>query len=99
MTDIKPGAIKSPANIVIFGGMGDLAWRKLIPAFYNLYIHGFMPTNFAIYGVHYKDMKETEYEKRMLEGINSFSRSGKAKKEQWNEFITKLFFFFRRFHF
>src|SRR3981081_1809000 len=26
------------ANIVIFGGKGDLAWRKLIPALYNLYI-------------------------------------------------------------
>ena len=93
MADIKPGAIKTPASIVIFGGMGDLAWRKLIPAFYNLYTHGFMPQNFVIYGVHYKDIKESEYEKRMLEGINQFSRCGKVKKEQWNDFKSKLCLF------
>src|SRR5256885_1338891 len=81
------------ANIVIFGGKGDLAWRKLIPAFYNLFITGFMPKQFAIYGVHYEKMSQRDYEAHLLEGVNTFSRSGKAKKEQWKKFVQHIFFF------
>jgi glucose-6-phosphate 1-dehydrogenase len=82
-----------PANIVIFGGKGDLAWRKLIPAFYNLYINGFLPKRFAIYGVHYEKMEEKDYEAHLLLGVNTFSRSGKAKKEQWKKFVEHVFYF------
>ena len=81
------------ANIVIFGGKGDLAWRKLIPAFYNLYIGGYLPDKFSIYAVHYEKMTEIAYRNYMLEGVNSFSRSGKAKKQQWKDFSAHLFFF------
>lgn len=83
----------SPANIVIFGGNGDLAWRKLIPAFYNLYINGFLPENFAIYGMHYEKIKEKDYEKHLLEGVNNFSRSGKPKPQQWKKFVEHVFYF------
>ena len=82
-----------PANIVIFGGKGDLAWRKLIPAFYHLYINGYLPKQFAIYGVHYEKMTEKAYEAHMLEGINTFSRSGKVDKQQWKKFAAHLFYF------
>ncbi|MDP4261611.1 MAG: glucose-6-phosphate dehydrogenase [Bacteroidota bacterium] len=83
----------SPANIVIFGGKGDLAWRKLIPAFYNLFINGFLPGQFAIYGVHYEKMDQKDYEAHLLKGVNTFSRSGPAKKEQWKKFVQHIFFF------
>lgn len=83
----------APANIVIFGGKGDLAWRKLVPAFYNLFINGFLPRQFAIYGVHYEKMEQREYEAHLLKGVNTFSRSGKAKKEDWKKFTRHVFFF------
>ncbi len=83
----------SSANIVIFGGKGDLAWRKLIPAFFNLYTGGFLPKQFSIYGVHYEKMPEKDYRAYMLEGVNNFSRNGKASRQQWKEFSSRLFFF------
>ncbi|MDZ4794600.1 MAG: glucose-6-phosphate dehydrogenase [Bacteroidota bacterium] len=83
----------SSANIVIFGGKGDLAWRKLIPAFFNLYTGGFLPKQFSIYGVHYEKMEEKAYEAYLLEGVNTFSRNGKATKDQWKKFAAHLFFF------
>jgi glucose-6-phosphate 1-dehydrogenase len=82
-----------PANIVIFGGNGDLTWRKLIPAFYNLYISGYLPKQFSIYGMHYQKMDEKKYKAHLLEGINTFSRSGKADKQQWKKFADHLFYF------
>jgi glucose-6-phosphate 1-dehydrogenase len=81
------------ANIVIFGGNGDLAWRKLFPAFYNLFINGFMPQQFAIYGVHHEKIEQKDFEKHLLKGINTFSRSGKAKKQEWKKFVEHVFYF------
>ncbi|MEW6297647.1 MAG: hypothetical protein AB1671_07900, partial [Thermodesulfobacteriota bacterium] len=37
--------------LVIFGGGGDLAWRKLIPAMFNLYRQKSLPDRFALIGV------------------------------------------------
>ena len=33
----------TPVTIVIFGGAGDLAHRKLLPALYNLHVDGLLP--------------------------------------------------------
>ncbi|MEI9944269.1 MAG: hypothetical protein WDN26_08575 [Chitinophagaceae bacterium] len=35
-----------PTILFIFGGSGDLANRKLIPALYNLYLDNYMPDKF-----------------------------------------------------
>ena len=37
----------APAILVVFGASGDLTWRKLIPAIYNLYLDGEHPEQFA----------------------------------------------------
>jgi glucose-6-phosphate 1-dehydrogenase len=38
----------SPTIIVIFGGAGDLTWRKLIPSLFDLHRADRMPKEFAI---------------------------------------------------
>lgn len=38
-------------DILIVGGDGDLALRKLYPAFYYLTLNGCMPANTHIYGM------------------------------------------------
>ena len=35
-----------PTILVIFGGMGDLTWRKLAPALYNLLLDKQLPERF-----------------------------------------------------
>jgi glucose-6-phosphate 1-dehydrogenase len=39
-----------PCQLVIFGAPGDLSWRKLLPAVYNLNIDGVLPAHFAVVG-------------------------------------------------
>lgn len=75
-----------PTILTIFGGNGDLAWRKLIPALYNLYADNFLPEKFKIISVDLKELSQENYNKRLLEGLNKFSRRGKADKEKWSEF-------------
>ncbi|ULT43913.1 hypothetical protein KRR40_11320 [Niabella defluvii] len=81
----------TPANIVIFGGFGDLAWRKLIPAFYNLYVSGYLPDKFAIYGVHYQGLPEGAYEKHMLEGVNLFFQEGVKPGQQNGKSLQTIY--------
>src|SRR3954464_5871401 len=75
-----------PTIFIIFGGTGDLNMRKLAPALYNLYLDGWLPQNFAIIGTGRTKFTDEAYQEKLLEGINSFSRSGKADKKKWDEF-------------
>ena len=40
-----------PCTLVIFGGSGDLARRRLIPAVYNLLLDGLLPSNYVVLGL------------------------------------------------
>lgn len=85
--------LKQSANIIIFGGNGDLAKRKLLPAFYNLYLSNHLPENFNIIGVHHKPIEDGDYQNYLLDGINQFSRTGKAEDDKWNAFSEHIHFF------
>ena len=50
-----PPIAAEPVTLVIFGGAGDLAHRKLLPALYNLHVDGLLPPRFAVVGVGRKD--------------------------------------------
>jgi glucose-6-phosphate 1-dehydrogenase len=90
---MKTGKKVAPQILVIFGGTGDLAKRKLIPAFYNLYLDGHMPEQFAIIGLGRTKLSDDEYRQRLYEGLVDFSRKGKPETEQWDKFNPSLSFF------
>ena len=49
MTPSVAGALRpQPSILVIFGGDGDLAWRKLVPSLFNLHIEKSLPEKMAI---------------------------------------------------
>jgi glucose-6-phosphate 1-dehydrogenase len=79
-----------PVKIVIFGAGGDLTQRKLMPALYNLYLDKLMPDDFAIIGVDIKDLDDDGVRKHIHEGIDEFSRRGKADKDTWAAFEPRL---------
>ena len=50
-----------PTTLVIFGGTGDLAQRKLLPAIYNLAHEGALPERFNLIAVSRSEMSDDEY--------------------------------------
>jgi glucose-6-phosphate 1-dehydrogenase len=88
-------SIKKADNtiIVIFGGTGDLAKRKLIPAFYNLFLDGWMPEKFSIIGLGRTELDDEEYRERLYEGLGDFSRSGKPDADKWATFKESISYF------
>lgn len=85
--------IKSqPTIFIIYGGTGDLCWRKLSPALYNLFLDDWMPEKFAIIGTGRSALTHEAYRDKLLEGINQFSRSGKADPKSWAEFASNIYY-------
>jgi glucose-6-phosphate 1-dehydrogenase len=80
-----------PVSIVIFGGAGDLAHRKLLPALYNLSVDGLLPPRTAIVGVGRKEMSDEEYRAFARDGVTQFSRRP-IDDTAWKTFAEALYF-------
>src|SRR6476661_972194 len=64
-----------PTTLVIFGGTGDLAHRKLLPAIYNLAHEGKRPERFILIAMARSEMPHEEYQKTMRDSIRRYSRT------------------------
>lgn len=80
----------NPTVLIVFGGNGDLTKRKIIPALYNLFLENRLPEKFAIIGTSRTKFTDQKYRDLLLAGINEFSRTGKAKKEDWAKFSANI---------
>jgi glucose-6-phosphate 1-dehydrogenase len=79
-----------PTAFVIFGGGGDLAWRKLVPALYNLWLDKALPEPFRVIALDLKETDPAAYLQHLREGVDRFSRSGKAAEEAWQRFAGNV---------
>ncbi|TMJ14267.1 MAG: glucose-6-phosphate dehydrogenase, partial [Bacillati bacterium ANGP1] len=80
------------AILAIFGGGGDLAWRKLVPALYDLYLDHWLPKRFALVGLGRQRLSDEEFRTRLRAGVDQFSRHGRAEARAWEEFAATLAF-------
>ena len=67
-----------------------MRWRKLVPALYNLFVDRRTPERFAIVGVARRAMDDEAFRLRMREGVDRFSRRGKAEETTWERFAPLL---------
>ena len=79
-----------PCAIVIFGGSGDLAKRKLLPALYNLEREKQLPEGTAIIGVGLDAWTDEQFRQVHREATGKFSRSKPIDENVWNSFAKKL---------
>lgn len=70
------GAMKMRNNhiVTIFGGTGDLTYRKLLPAFYNLMIHESLPKSFKITIIGRQDLSTQDYHENLIPWLKEHSR-------------------------
>ena len=55
----------TPANFVIYGGTGDLAHRKLLPALFTAFVHGELPRDFVIVGAARESLDDAGFRARV----------------------------------
>ena len=89
--------VPQPCQLVIFGGAGDLSWRKLLPAVYNLSVDSVLPSHFATvaFGLPVEGATQTDPDeyirRRAREGIERFSRRA-LDESHWADFARSLCF-------
>lgn len=60
-------------TFIIFGGTGDLANRKLIPAIYHLFEKDLLPKNFSLISIGRRDYSLNDYHQYILEALKSLA--------------------------
>ena len=79
-----------PTVFVIFGGAGDLTWRKLVPALFDLSQDRSMPADFSVIVVDRVNCSDEKLRRRLHDGVNQFSRFGKVRAAAWNQFARHI---------
>ena len=79
-----------PVVFIIFGGAGDLTWRKLIPSLFNLHLNRSLPDKFAVIGVDRAALNDETLRKRLRDGVRQFSNLGLIKAADWKAFAAHI---------
>ena len=75
-----------PFEIVVFGGTGDLARRKLIPSLYHRFCDGQIPAESRIIGASRSKLERGEYLAMIKEAYEAFNPGETLVESKWNEF-------------
>jgi glucose-6-phosphate 1-dehydrogenase len=85
-----------PFTMVIFGGAGDLARRKLLPSIMHLFTGKELARRFSILSFGMPEMDDGSYRKLIKDSISEFDQKPPDEKE-WAEFSTHLYYLPGRF--
>ncbi|MFD0966722.1 glucose-6-phosphate dehydrogenase [Seminibacterium arietis] len=75
--------------IVIFGASGDLTYRKLIPALYNLYKIGRLTEHFSVLGVARTELADADFRQKMRDAL---IKNEKASGQILEDFCSHLYY-------
>jgi|HigsolmetaAR202D_1030399.scaffolds.fasta_scaffold00030_37 glucose-6-phosphate 1-dehydrogenase len=79
-----------PCTVVIFGATGDLTQRKLVPAFFNLFLEGSLPQPFTLVGFARRTKDDAQFRQEMHDAVKEFSRIQPIDEARWNEFAQNI---------
>ena len=79
-------------DLVLFGGTGDLAWRKLMPALFQAFRHGTLPEGGRIIGVGRDDLSSEQYRARMQARFDNVDLAKRPSTEEFAQFAALIEF-------
>ena len=80
-------------TFVLFGGTGDLAKRKIIPALYSAFLNGRLDADFSFYGAAREAIADEEFRNRVAASIAQYSKSDVlSTPEKLNAFLASTFY-------
>ncbi len=79
-------------DLVLFGGTGDLAWRKLMPALFQAFRHGTLPARGRIIGVARDDLSDAQYRALIRSRFDQVELAKRPSPEEFDRFAALLHF-------
>jgi glucose-6-phosphate 1-dehydrogenase len=77
-------------DLVVFGGTGDLAKRKIIPGLFRRFLAGQMPADARIIGAARAELNDDSYRALAAEAIGEFVSKDKQDAAQIAAFVARL---------
>jgi glucose-6-phosphate 1-dehydrogenase len=77
-------------DLVLFGGTGDLAWRKLMPSLFQAFRHGKLPAGGRILAVARDDRSDDEYRAYIREKFTEVDAHKQPSDEEFARFAQLL---------
>ncbi|AVP58747.1 glucose-6-phosphate dehydrogenase [Pulveribacter suum] len=77
-------------DLVLFGGTGDLAWRKLLPALAQAHRHGSLPQGGRIIGVARDDLTDAQYRALIRSRFEGVEGDKQPTGEEFERFAPLL---------
>ena len=79
-------------DLVLFGGTGDLAWRKLMPALFQAFRHGTLPEGTRIIGVARDELSDEQYRSLIQSRFDGVELAKRPSPEEFSRFAALLHF-------
>ncbi|MCY1163805.1 Glucose-6-phosphate 1-dehydrogenase [compost metagenome] len=79
-------------DLILFGGTGDLAWRKLMPALFQAFRHGSLPKDGRIVGVARDDLSDEQYRALIKSRFDAVELAKRPSEEEFSKFADLLFY-------
>ena len=79
-------------DLVLFGGTGDLVWRKLMPALFQAFRHGTLPEGGRIIGVGRDSLSHAQYRTLIQSRFDKVDLAKRPSAEEFERFAALLEF-------
>jgi len=79
-------------DLLIVGGDGDLALRKLYPSLYYLELNGCMPEGTRIIGMARTGQTREEFHEKIHAWLQKNVKQGLYSEDKWKSFVEKIYF-------
>jgi glucose-6-phosphate 1-dehydrogenase len=84
--------VVEPFDLVVFGGTGDLAYRKLLPALYHRHRDGQLPGAGRIIGTSRRALSDTEYRAAAADALEAHIPESDREPSEIESFLQRLSF-------
>ena len=79
-------------DLILFGGTGDLVWRKLLPALFQAFRHGTLPAGGRIVGVARDDLSDAQYRALIKARFDDVELAKRPSEQEFDRFAAMLFY-------
>src|SRR3954471_22075209 len=79
-------------DLVLFGGTGDLAWRKLLPALFQSFRHGTLPKDGRIVAIARDGLSNEQYRQLIRQRFEGVDLAKRPRAEEFSRFAELLQF-------
>jgi glucose-6-phosphate 1-dehydrogenase len=82
--------VPDPSVLVLFGGTGDLAHRKVLPALYQLWRTNLLPHEFVLLAIGRRPYTDETFRTEIRASLDQYSRVLPVEEDAWRTFAERI---------